>query len=50
MIYYTADQHFGHTNIIYLCNRPFKDITEMDDTLIENWNNTSHGPPLQVVV
>jgi calcineurin-like phosphoesterase family protein len=29
MIYYTADQHFGHSNIIRLCNRPFNDITEM---------------------
>lgn len=40
MIYYTADQHFGHSNIIYLCNRPFNDISIMDESLIMNWNNT----------
>ncbi|MDD4680536.1 MAG: hydrolase [Clostridia bacterium] len=40
MIYYTADQHFGHSNIIGLCNRPYNDIAEMDENLIINWNST----------
>lgn len=39
MIYFTADQHFGHKNIITHCERPFENAFQMDKTIIENWND-----------
>ena len=38
-VFYIADLHLGHNNIIKHCNRPFKDYKEMDEVLINNWNN-----------
>jgi calcineurin-like phosphoesterase family protein len=37
-IWVTADQHFGHENIIKYCERPFKNAHHMDRTLIRNFN------------
>ena len=38
-IFFTADSHFGHYNILKYCNRPFSSIREHDSTLIDNWNS-----------
>lgn len=35
---FTADPHFGHENIIKHCKRPFNDVLEMDEVMVERWN------------
>lgn len=35
----TSDTHFGHTRIIELCDRPFRDLDEMNGELTRRWNS-----------
>lgn len=37
--FFTSDTHFGHSNIIRYCKRPFANADEMDDVLVANWNS-----------
>ena len=39
-IYFTADFHVGHANVITFDKRPFKDLDHMHRVLINNYNNT----------
>ena len=38
-LFFTSDPHFGHTNVIKYCNRPYASADEMDEGLIANWNS-----------
>ena len=37
-IFLSSDSHFGHTNVIKYCNRPFSSTEEMNETMVERWN------------
>lgn len=38
-VFFTSDTHFDHEGIIRMCNRPFENVDEMNNKLIENWNS-----------
>ena len=40
MVYYISDTHFGERSIIRTFKRPYKTTQEMDETILNNWNNT----------
>lgn len=38
-LYFTSDQHWCHANVIKFCNRPYQDVEEMNQVLIDNCNS-----------
>jgi len=38
VIYFSSDQHFGHSNIIKYCDRPFDNVHIMDQVIFDNIN------------
>lgn len=39
MIYYISDTHFRDQAIFDKCKRPFKSLSEMEETIIRKWNS-----------
>jgi calcineurin-like phosphoesterase family protein len=39
MIFFTADTHFYHAEIIPMCRRPFATVKNMNNVLVRNWNS-----------
>lgn len=37
-IFFTSDTHYSHANIIRYAKRPFKDVNQMNEALIQRWN------------
>ena len=37
-LWFTSDSHFSHYNIIKYSNRPFESVQEMNERMIELWN------------
>jgi len=36
--WFSADHHFFHANIIHFCSRPFESVEEMNETMVQRWN------------
>lgn len=39
MKYIVSDTHFFHKNIIKFMNRPYKDMSDMVDSMVDEWNH-----------
>lgn len=50
MVYFTADPHFGHANVIWMCQRPFPDVETMNEALIAAWNSRVKGADTVFIV
>ncbi len=36
--WFTSDQHYGHSNVMRFCNRPWDDVKDMNQAITDNWN------------
>ncbi|MGX7234640.1 hypothetical protein [Enterococcus italicus] len=50
MKYFIADTHFFHEAVIGFSNRPFHNVEEMNQKLIENWNNVVKSPRDEIYI
>jgi len=49
MNFFTADLHLGHKNIMTYCNRPFKDVEEMNESIFNELSIMNPGDNLYVI-
>ncbi len=42
MIYFTSDLHLGHRGVIEMKNRPFENVEEINQILMENYISVVH--------
>lgn len=38
-VWFTSDLHFWHKNVCKYCNRPYDNLEEMHESIIQNWNS-----------
>ena len=38
-MFFTSDTHFWHTNVMLYSSRPFRNVKDMNNTMIANWNS-----------
>lgn len=50
MIFFTADTHFGHANAIWMCERPFESVDDMNEAMIAAWNSRVTGSDTVYIV
>ena len=43
MYYFISDPHFGHENILKMCQRPFESVEDMNEAMIDAWNQRVTG-------
>lgn len=44
-VFITADEHYGHRNIITYCGRPFQHVDQMTEVMIDRHNDTVPDSP-----
>lgn len=48
--FFTSDLHLNHRNILQYCNRPWQTVEEMNEALIDSWNERVKGEDRVYVV
>jgi calcineurin-like phosphoesterase family protein len=50
MKYFIADMHFCHDDVITFSDRPFKNVSEMNDEMIKLWNERVKSPDDEIYI